>query len=76
MAGVEDRRWSYVPDELRGRYDEEFGSIPNAVRVVARRHPALEAMVDGDVRMIFADVVQIVRDRAANVRLRIVLQEL
>jgi acyl-CoA synthetase (AMP-forming)/AMP-acid ligase II len=56
MAGVEDRRWSYVPDELRGRYDEEFSSIPNAVRVTARRHAALEAIVDGEVRMTFAEL--------------------
>src|SRR5947208_16708034 len=56
MAGGEDRRWSYVPDELRRRYDEEFGSIPNAVRVTARRHAALEAIVDGEVRMTFAEL--------------------
>ena len=54
MADGGDRRWSYVPDELRRRYDEEFGSIPNAVRVTARRHAALEAIVDGEVRMTFA----------------------
>jgi len=56
MAGGGDRRWSYVPEELRGRCDDEFTSIPNAVRVTARRHPALEAVVDGEVRLTFAEL--------------------
>ena len=56
MAEGADRRWRYVPDELRGRYDDEFASIPNAVRVTARRHPALEAVVDGDMRLTFAEL--------------------
>jgi acyl-CoA synthetase (AMP-forming)/AMP-acid ligase II len=49
-------RWSYFPDELRIRYDQELVSIPNAVRVAALRHPALEAVVDGDLRMTFAEL--------------------
>jgi HIP---CoA ligase len=49
-------RWGYIPDGLRGRYDEEFVSIPNAVRLTARRHPSLEAVVDGDVRLTFSEL--------------------
>jgi acyl-CoA synthetase (AMP-forming)/AMP-acid ligase II len=50
--------WSYVPEELRIRYDEECVSIPNAVRRAARRHPGLEALVDGDLRLTFAELEQ------------------
>ena len=56
MASADARRdqWSYFPDELRIRYDEELVSIPNAVRVAAQRYPSLEALVDGDLRLTFA----------------------
>ena len=50
--------WSYVPEELRIRYDEECVSIPHAVRLAARRHPRLEALVDGDLRLTFAQLEQ------------------
>ena len=50
--------WSYVPTELRIRYDEECVSIPHAVRQAARRHPDLEALVDGDLRLTFAGLEQ------------------
>lgn len=56
MVGGADSRWSYVPHELRGRYDEAFRSIPNAVRITARQYPSLEAVVDGDVRLTFAEL--------------------
>lgn len=55
MANQEDQ-WGYVPSELRRRFDTEFVSIPNAVRVTAERAPNLEAIVDGDLRMSFADL--------------------
>lgn len=55
-GGNAGRCWDHIPDELRVRYDEEFGSIPNAVRIAARRHPSLEAVVDGDTRMTFTDL--------------------
>jgi acyl-CoA synthetase (AMP-forming)/AMP-acid ligase II len=51
---VRHDRWSYFSDELRIHYDEELGSIPNAVRVAAQRHPSLEALVDADLRLTFA----------------------
>jgi acyl-CoA synthetase (AMP-forming)/AMP-acid ligase II len=54
----DDDRWSYVPDELRVRYDERLVSIPNAVRVAARRFGALEALVDGDLRLDFTQLEQ------------------
>ena len=54
--------WSYVPEELRIRYDEEFVSIPHAVRLAARRHPHLEALVDGDLRLTFAELEQAMLD--------------
>lgn len=56
MAGPVGRGWGHVPDELRGRYDKEFGNIPNAVRINARRHPDLEAIVDGGLRLTFAEL--------------------
>lgn len=46
--------WAHIPNDLRVRYDEELVSIPNAVRVAARRHPTAEALVDGEVRLTFA----------------------
>jgi HIP---CoA ligase len=54
-AGRHDR-WDYVPERLRIRYDEEFVSIPNAVRITARRYPTTEALVDGEVRLTFAEL--------------------
>jgi acyl-CoA synthetase (AMP-forming)/AMP-acid ligase II len=56
MAGPVEDGWAHVPSGLRGRYDIEFGSIPNVVRVNARRHPSLEAVVDGDLRLTFAEL--------------------
>lgn len=56
MAGRIEDGWAYVPSELRDRYDIEFGNIPNVVRVNARRHPFLEAVVDGDIRMTFSQL--------------------
>ena len=32
MTNAADDQWGYIPDELKNRYDEEFRSIPNAVR--------------------------------------------
>jgi HIP---CoA ligase len=46
--------WGHIPDELRTRYDEEFVSIPHAVRITAGRYPDAEALVDGDTRLTFA----------------------
>jgi acyl-CoA synthetase (AMP-forming)/AMP-acid ligase II len=54
--GEQGDPWSYVPEELRIRYDEECVSIPHAVRLAARRHPGLEALVDGDLRLTFAEL--------------------
>lgn len=51
-----DDRWAHVPDALRIRYDRECVSIPNAVRVAARRYPEVEALVDGDYSVTFADL--------------------
>jgi len=59
---VRHDRWSYFPDELRIRYDEELVSIPNAVRVAAHRHPALEALVEGDLRLTFAGLESAMTD--------------
>lgn len=56
MADRGGGRWGYIPDGLKKRYDREFRSIPNAVRVTARRHPSLEAVVDGDVRLTFSQL--------------------
>lgn len=54
---ADDRdRWAHIPDRLRIRYDEELVSIPNAVRIAARKYPAVEALVDGDVRLTFAEL--------------------
>lgn len=56
MAGPERRAWDHIPGELRSRYDAEFESIPNVVRVNTRRHPGQEAVVDGDMRLTFGDL--------------------
>jgi len=37
MTNAADDQWGYIPEELRIRYDQEFGSIPDAVRAAARR---------------------------------------
>ncbi|MBY8862939.1 AMP-binding protein [Nocardia sp. CA2R105] len=49
-------QWSHIPDDLRIRYDRDLVSIPNAVRAAAERFGSLEALVDGDVRMTFAQL--------------------
>jgi acyl-CoA synthetase (AMP-forming)/AMP-acid ligase II len=49
-------QWAHVPDELRIRYDQEFVSIPNAARIAAGRYPDDEALVDGDLRLTFAEL--------------------
>jgi HIP---CoA ligase len=49
-------QWSYIPEDLRIRYDQEFTSIPNAVRMSARRFPAAEALADEGRRWSFADL--------------------
>ena len=54
MTNAADDQWGYIPEELRIRYDEEFASIPDAVRAAARRFPDAEALVDGDERWSFA----------------------
>jgi HIP---CoA ligase len=56
MTNAADDQWGYIPEELRIRYDEEFASIPDAVRASARRCPDAEALVDGDERWSFADL--------------------
>jgi HIP---CoA ligase len=49
-------QWAHIPPELRVRYDRELVSIPNAVRIAAARYGDAEAIVDGDVRMTFAEL--------------------
>jgi acyl-CoA synthetase (AMP-forming)/AMP-acid ligase II len=56
MATPDPGGWAHIPEQLRTRYDTEFGSIPNVVRVNARRYPTLEAVVDGDARLTFAEL--------------------
>ena len=46
--------WWYFPEHARRRYDLECRSIPNALRLTARRHPDIEAMVGEDGRRTFA----------------------
>jgi acyl-CoA synthetase (AMP-forming)/AMP-acid ligase II len=53
---VERDPWAHVPGELRLRYDDEYTSIPHAVRVTASRYPSLEAVVDGAVRLTYAEL--------------------
>lgn len=55
-SGKPDDQWWYIPEELRVRYDKEYASIPNAVRISARRFPAAEALVDEGMRWSFADL--------------------
>ena len=50
--------WHYIPPELRIRYDQECVSIPHAVRLAAARHGDREALVDGDLRLTFAQLEQ------------------
>jgi HIP---CoA ligase len=47
------------------RGDEEWGSIPVLVRAAAARHGDAEALVDGGVRLSFADLAREV-DRAGR----------
>lgn len=49
-------QWDHIPDELRIRYDQQFVSIPHAVRIAARTYPHVEALVDGDLRLTFAEL--------------------
>jgi HIP---CoA ligase len=60
-------QWGYIPAELRIRYDEEFASIPDAVRAAARRFPDAEALVDGDERWSFADLETAMRASVRSV---------
>lgn len=55
-AGSGRDQWGHVPDSLRMRYDRELISIPNAVRVAATHFGDDEAVVDGDVRLTFAEL--------------------
>lgn len=55
-VGKPDDQWWYIPEELRIRYDLECVSIPNAVRMSARRFAASEALVDERTRWSFADL--------------------
>ncbi|MFV2177722.1 AMP-binding protein [Actinomadura sp. LOL_016] len=55
-------RWSYVPPDLRIRYDEELVSIPNAVRVAAAPHGRREAVVEGDLRLTFGQLADAMID--------------
>ena len=48
--------WWYVPDAARTRHDLECGSIPNALRLTARRTPDAEALVGEDGRRTFAQL--------------------
>jgi len=48
--------WWYLPPEARVRYDLECGSIPNALRLTARRLPDAEALVGEDGRRTFAEL--------------------
>jgi acyl-CoA synthetase (AMP-forming)/AMP-acid ligase II len=64
-AGEPEDPWWYIPDELRIRYDQEFVSIPNAVRISAGRWPAAEALADEGKRWTFADLE---REMLASVR--------
>ncbi|WP_372349804.1 hypothetical protein [Streptomyces sp. KL116D] len=68
-TGAGEDAWSYVPEQLRVRYDKELVSIPNAVRVAARRYGDTEAVVDGALRLTFAELedamVSVVRAMSA-----------
>jgi HIP---CoA ligase len=67
MTNAADDRWGYIPEELRIRYDEEFASIPDAVRAAARRFPDAEALVDGNERWSFADLEAAMRASVRSV---------
>jgi len=66
-AAKDGDQWGYIPEELRIRYDEEYVSIPNAVRVSARRFPDAEALADGDERWSFADLEAAMRASVRSV---------
>ena len=66
-AAKDGDQWGYIPEELRIRYDEECVSIPNAVRVSARRFPDAEALADGDERWSFADLEAAMRASVRSV---------
>ncbi|MFC5747859.1 AMP-binding protein [Actinomadura rugatobispora] len=55
-------RWEYIPPEFRIRDDERFLSIPDAVRVAAARHPGREAIIEGDLRLTFARLEEVMID--------------
>jgi acyl-CoA synthetase (AMP-forming)/AMP-acid ligase II len=67
MTNAADDPWGYIPEELRIRYDEEFASIPDAVRASARRFPDAEALVDGDERWSFAGLEAAMRASVRSV---------
>lgn len=54
--GGSSMSWAYVPDQLCIRYDEDLVSIPNAVRVSARRFGDREAVVDPVTRITFGEL--------------------
>jgi HIP---CoA ligase len=54
--------WEYIPDELRIRYDELCVSIPQAVRIAAQQFGSDEAIVDGELRISFADLESMMVD--------------
>jgi acyl-CoA synthetase (AMP-forming)/AMP-acid ligase II len=56
--GADERvvRAPELPAHLHRRYDREFRSIPDVVRVNAGRFPDTEAVVDGALRWTFADL--------------------
>ncbi|MEV5561027.1 AMP-binding protein [Nonomuraea wenchangensis] len=66
--GTGEDLWDYIPDHLRRRFDLEFSSIPNAVRIAARRQPDDEAIVDGALRMTFADLEKAMIDAVRATR--------
>jgi HIP---CoA ligase len=51
-----DDPWWYIPEGLRIRYDQEFVSIPNAIRISAQRFRDAEALIDQGQRWSFADL--------------------
>jgi acyl-CoA synthetase (AMP-forming)/AMP-acid ligase II len=68
--GTAGDAWSHVPAEFRVRYDESCVSIPNAVRIAARRFGDREALVDGELRLTFAELeVQMIDSVRAMVAL-------
>src|ERR1700759_5176599 len=67
MTSAADDQWGYIPEELRIRYDEEFASIPDAVRAAARRFPDAEALVDGSERWSFAGLEAAMRASVRSV---------